>query len=876
MLFRNALSRSFIKLVALAALVAAVSCNQVLTPGIRATALAASSVQADEGTLLLFKDERSLAEEADNHSSHAEEHVDEHGQHDAHEGDANSDGHGDGHSELSVHVTYEDIYAILLFLLVATGAGIVFEYLGMPALVGEICTGFLLGPPLADFVPYPEAMVLVGEIGLILLLLEAGVEIDVGQLKQTGTRAISIAGTGSLLPLLVGFGIATAAGESWKGALAVGAAFSPTSLGVASKALGSGGMLNTPVGQLIVASCVIDDIIALIILAMFEVLVAEDPAIWEFFIPIISAVGFLIVLGGAAVFIWPNVIENKILPRFQEQNREMVMFSIMSVLLLLYLPLLNYTRASYLSGAFLAGMSFSQIHSAHDSFIKNTHQLMVWLLRVFFASSIGFQIPITKFSDPAVIGWGFALYACVAMKFPLGLYVPKFDDVEEGASFNPSRRDFFVTGLAMSCRGEFSFIIASFGLSAGLIGEDFYSAVVWAVLISCVTSPFVLLKTIKYYKGKQQEYMDQMNPLLHKESRTADGKMPLHLYVHINSHVQWGMQERFREKLHDLGLQIVEHTTTHQRGVDSMVDTTIYVRDTQTEVDLPTIQKQRKTLRALVQSTRKLINSQRNLDVSNHSKIRNLSSGDLKELAQADQNGMDDESQHTLDALRGEKEIIEAREEEVRLALSELIHQQDAAVTVEEWNPWDWTAALKTLAENHGEGALTRRHFMNLFDKIDADGGGTVDEDELYEALVAAGVKITRANLATMIAMVDDNNDGEVDREEWKSAIDFFLEQQAAERTFSGFMGPAMSSRGFMSSARQLMAQDSSSRRFSSRCLTVPAPVAETSRELDLEETADLEISDDTSGSFAVGMGIDDSENSKDDKEDSFGMEVEC
>lgn len=83
---------------------------------------------------------------------------------------------------------------------------------------------------------------------MILLLLEAGVEIDVGQLKETGTRAISIAILGSCLPLAVGFAIATAAGvETWKGALAVGAAFSPTSLGVAAKALGAGGMLNTPV-----------------------------------------------------------------------------------------------------------------------------------------------------------------------------------------------------------------------------------------------------------------------------------------------------------------------------------------------------------------------------------------------------------------------------------------------------------------------------------------------------------------------------------------------------------------------------------------------------------------------------------------------------
>ena len=102
----------------------------------------------------------------------------------------------------------------------------------MPALVGEIFVGFLLGPPLADFVPFPEALVLVGEIGLIMLLLEAGVELDVAQLRETGTRALAIGCTGTILPLLVGMGLgmATGNGVSIKSALAVGASFSPTSL----------------------------------------------------------------------------------------------------------------------------------------------------------------------------------------------------------------------------------------------------------------------------------------------------------------------------------------------------------------------------------------------------------------------------------------------------------------------------------------------------------------------------------------------------------------------------------------------------------------------------------------------------------------------
>jgi Kef-type K+ transport system membrane component KefB len=117
--------------------------------------------------------------------------------------------------------------------------GLLASMLGMPSLVGEIVAGFLLGPPLADFVPYPEALVLVGEIGLIMLLLEAGVELDVAQLRETGLRAFAMGATGTVLPLALGVGLGVASGKAsgFKSALAVGASFSPTSLGVAGSAL---------------------------------------------------------------------------------------------------------------------------------------------------------------------------------------------------------------------------------------------------------------------------------------------------------------------------------------------------------------------------------------------------------------------------------------------------------------------------------------------------------------------------------------------------------------------------------------------------------------------------------------------------------------
>lgn len=84
-------------------------------------------------------------------------------------GDGSTDDahHGDGgHSEFGVHIQYEDLYYSLVFLMsIYAGGQIAQRLLKMPSLVGEIVAGILLGPPLADFVPFPESWVLLGEMG---------------------------------------------------------------------------------------------------------------------------------------------------------------------------------------------------------------------------------------------------------------------------------------------------------------------------------------------------------------------------------------------------------------------------------------------------------------------------------------------------------------------------------------------------------------------------------------------------------------------------------------------------------------------------------------------------------------------------------------
>jgi Kef-type K+ transport systems, membrane components len=202
---------------------------------------------------------------------------------------------------------------------------------------------------------------------------------------------------------------------------------------------------------------------------------------------------------------------------------------------------------------------------------------MKWLLRIFFAASIGFQVPITTFWTRSIIGWGTALYLCVMAKLPLGLYVPNLHmNMPKEFPFDPWKRDAIITGLAMTCRGEFSFIIASFSLGEGLFDEDTYSAVVWAILLSCVTSPFILLFVVKYYNELSKASLEAI-----QESR---GVVPLHLVIQCRCKISWGLQDKLSKCAADLGLSIIDQRSWHPRGYDAIVVSELFVEDQKTKI----------------------------------------------------------------------------------------------------------------------------------------------------------------------------------------------------------------------------------------------------------------------------------------------------
>lgn len=189
---------------------------------------------------------------------------------------AGDGGEGGGEEHFGVHIEYNDLWNAMVYLAAIWILGFLSEkLLFMPSLVGQIFAGIICGPELLQIVadPYDKAFVLLGEIGLVLLVIEAGVDIDVVTLKLIGKRGVVIAIIGSILPIAFGLAIAFAMGANTTAAIAAGAAFGPTSLGIAMNILKQGKIINTPTGQLIVAAAIIDDMIALIILSQLGGLV---------------------------------------------------------------------------------------------------------------------------------------------------------------------------------------------------------------------------------------------------------------------------------------------------------------------------------------------------------------------------------------------------------------------------------------------------------------------------------------------------------------------------------------------------------------------------------------------------------------------------
>src|SRR5207248_10728691 len=150
---------------------------------------------------------------------------------------------------------------ILVVLIAAKLAAEIAERVKVPAVVGEIIAGVIIGPSVLALVGSNETLSVLGELGVILLLLAVGMEMDLAELGAVGRASTSVAVVGVALPMSGGYAVASALGHSGNQSLFIGAALAATSVGITARVFSDLRALATVEARTVLGAAVADDVL---------------------------------------------------------------------------------------------------------------------------------------------------------------------------------------------------------------------------------------------------------------------------------------------------------------------------------------------------------------------------------------------------------------------------------------------------------------------------------------------------------------------------------------------------------------------------------------------------------------------------------------
>ncbi len=377
--------------------------------------------------------------------------------------------------------------SLLLIIVVARIAAEVSERIGIPPVLGEILAGILIGPSVLKWVDpvshvaVADMILLLGEIGVILLLLQVGLEMDLGELRRVGKSALVVALIGVAVPFAAGFGVASAFGEEGKIALFIGAALTATSVGITARVLGDLRALATTESRIILGAAVADDVLGLVILTVVVKIVTEGSIGTGVVLETIGlALGFLLITGLLAIFVIPRLLDKV----HTISRSATTVVGAGFALTVAFSLLANQAKLAFIIGAFMAGIGIGR-SAQHTRIADGLNPLGHVFIPVFFAS-IGINADLSAMLKPEVL----ALAGCLTVVAIIGKLVA-------GRGVSGPKIDRLMVGIGMIPRGEVGLIFASIGLTRGVLDENLYGAVLIMVLVTTVITPPLLTLRMK-------------------------------------------------------------------------------------------------------------------------------------------------------------------------------------------------------------------------------------------------------------------------------------------------------------------------------------------------------------------------------------------
>lgn len=356
---------------------------------------------------------------------------------------------------------------------------VLLERVGQGAVVGELLLGIALGPYLLRWVdPKDPILAFLAEIGIIVLAFYLGLIADLDRLFQARRPAIRVALLGIFLPLTLAALYAHLIGLSWGAALFLGAALTATSLVKSGHLLWETQMLHTIAGSVILGAALLDDLIALWMLAGFHAWLTTRPFDWTEFI--LEGLLSLIVLSLSLA------LGVRWAPRFfriieRLETRGMLIVAAL-VFCLALAVLAESLGLAVVVGAFAAGLMLEYIPQERQ--ITRQVETLVDLFVPFYFVKAGALLNPMLFGQTSVI---------ISALVLLGIAI--VGKLLSGIGAPPGSR--WAVGVGMMPRGEVGLIFALFGLVNGILTEELYAILVMIVLLTTIATPIILRPLLK-------------------------------------------------------------------------------------------------------------------------------------------------------------------------------------------------------------------------------------------------------------------------------------------------------------------------------------------------------------------------------------------
>lgn len=385
------------------------------------------------------------------------------------------------------------MFEIAVILLSTKVLGIVTKRFALPQVVGALLAGLLLGPAMLGLLQETSLMDQLAELGVIVLMFNAGLETDLGELKKAGRSAFIIALIGVLVPLAGGFALAALfnpGSEMLMQNIFIGVILTATSVSITVETLKEIGKLSTRSGNAILGAAIIDDVLGIVALTIITSISGTGTNVWLVLLKIVAFFAISVVvwiLLHRAVEWW--------FKRYDRDKRRFVVISFAFCLLYAFFAEEVFGVAD-ITGAYIAGLIFAK--TPRVTYLQDRFDTLSYtLLSPIFFASIGLKVVLPEMSGTIILfSILLIIWAVVSKILGCGL----------GAKLcRYSGQDSLRIGVGMISRGEVALIVANNGIAVGLMKDEFFGPVVLMVIATTILTP-ILLKLV--YHGKEKDYSD--------------------------------------------------------------------------------------------------------------------------------------------------------------------------------------------------------------------------------------------------------------------------------------------------------------------------------------------------------------------------------